>query len=103
AREPDNEHDKDAERKRETRSKAARVVISECKNPPRREACIADPERFLVTYMPRKFRTQFGRLHMRMIEAIHDRATSGGKKAVAAPRGKGKSTIVKGMNIYLVA
>lgn len=100
---PYDEHDKDAERKRETRSKAARVVISECKNPLRREACLVDPERFLVTYMPKKFRVQMGRLHTRMIAAIHDRATLGGKKAVAAPRGKGKSTIVKGMNIYLVA
>lgn len=37
------------------------------------------------------------------MQAIHDRALTGGKKAVAAPRSRGKSTIVKGMNIYLTA
>jgi len=53
--------------------------------------------------MPRKFRQPFGQVHSRMIQAIHDRALTGGKKAVAAPRSRGKSTIVKGMNIYLTA
>jgi len=100
---PPNERDKDATRKRETRSESARIAIPECKNPSRREACLADPPRFLVTYMPRKFRVKMGRLHNSLIDAIHERALSGGKKAVAAPRGKGKSTIVKGMNVYLVA
>jgi len=90
-------------KQREKRSQSARITVSECKNPQRREACLADPERFLVTYMPKKFTVSLGRLHTRMIAAIHDRATSGGKKAIAAPRGKGKSTIVKGMNVFLVA
>ncbi|MEM1224600.1 MAG: terminase gpA endonuclease subunit [Planctomycetota bacterium] len=31
-----------------------------------------------------------------------ERAKTGGKKAVAAPRKRGKSTVIKGMNIYLV-
>lgn len=42
-------------------------------------------------------------MHRRIIQTIHDRATTGGKKAVAAPRGRGKSTIVKGMLIYATA
>jgi hypothetical protein len=53
--------------------------------------------------MPRKFRQSFGHVHRRIIQTIHDRATTGGKKAVAAPRGRGKSTIVKGMLIYTTA
>lgn len=53
--------------------------------------------------MPRKFTQAFGTVHSRIIKTIYDRATTGGKKAVAAPRGKGKSTIVKGMLIYATA
>ncbi len=53
--------------------------------------------------MPYKFRQSFGEVHRRMITAIHDRALTGGKKAVAAPRKRGKSTVVKGMLIYLTA
>lgn len=53
--------------------------------------------------MPKKFRQQFGTVHSRIIQTIHDRASTGGKKAVAAPRGRGKSTIVKGMLIYATA
>jgi hypothetical protein len=103
ARAPINERDDDIQRKRDKRSEAARITIPECKNPKRRELCLDDPERFLPTYMPKKFTVSLGRLHTRMIAAIHDRAITGGKKAIAAPRSKGKSTIVKGMNVYLVA
>jgi hypothetical protein len=53
--------------------------------------------------MPKKFGQPFGKVHSRIIQTIHDRATTGGKKAVAAPRGRGKSTIVKGMLIYATA
>lgn len=97
------ERDTDAERKRIRRSKAAEITIPECVNPKRREACLADPERFLRTYHQKKYKQPFGRIHRRMIQAIEDRAILGGKKAIAAPRSRGKSTIVKGMNVYLVA
>lgn len=95
--------DKDASRKRASRSLNAAITIPECVNPRRREQCLADPERFLRTYMPKKFRQSFGTVHSRIIQTIHDRASTGGKKAVAAPRGRGKSTIVKGMLIYATA
>lgn len=90
-------------RQKAERSESARITISECVSPARREACLQDPERFLRTYMPRKFTQPFGSIHRRIIQTIHDRATTGGKKAVAAPRGRGKSTIVKGMLIYATA
>lgn len=97
------ERDTDATRKRARRSESSRIEIPHCKNPQRREDCLADPERFLRTYMPKKFRQPFGPVHSRMIDAIYDRALTGGKKAVAAPRSRGKSTVVKGMNVYLTA
>ena len=100
---PISERDSEAARKRQARSLFARITISECVNPARRLRCLADPELFLKTYMPKKFRQPFGTVHSRIIQTIHDRASTGGKKAVAAPRGRGKSTIVKGMLVYATA
>lgn len=98
-----DERDTDATRKRDKRRESARIKIPQCVNPKRRELCLQDPERFMREYLRKKFRQPFGRVHKRLIQAIYDRADSGGKKAVAAPRSRGKSTIVKGMNIYLTA
>ncbi len=91
---------KDIKRKRQERSEAARIVIPECKNSARREACLDDPERFLKTYFPRVYRLSFGTDHRFMIGAILDIATTGGRQAVAAPRSRGKTEIVKGMALY---
>jgi hypothetical protein len=100
---PTDERDTDATRKRDKRRESARIAIPQCVNPSRRELCLEDPERFLRTYLIKKFRQPFGRVHSRLVETIHDRAITGGKKAIAAPRSRGKSTIVKGMNIFLTA
>jgi len=103
APQPITERDIDATRKRQRRSESARIEIPQCVNPKRRERCLQDPERFLKTYLAKKYKQPFGRVHSRVITTIHDRAISGGKKAIAAPRSRGKSTIIKGMNIYLTA
>lgn len=92
---------KDARRKREDRSENARIVIPDCVNPARRERCLADPELFLMTYFENDYRLGFGADHTFMIDAITTRARTGGRQAVAAPRGRGKSQIVKGMLAYL--
>lgn len=89
--------DKDATRKRQIRSESARIEIPECKNPKRREACLDDPELFLLTYFGNRYGVRFGRDHRFIIETIAARAENGGRQAVAAPRGRGKSEIVKGM------
>lgn len=94
--------DRETLRQREKRKESARIFIPECTNPKRREACLQDPERFMRTYLPRKFRQQFAKVHQKLIAEIWERATTGGRKAMAAPRGRGKSTIVKGMNVALV-
>ena len=97
-----DERDKDVARKRDQRSEAARIVIPDVVDMQRRERCLADPQLFLKTYLAADFGQPFGRVHNRLIESIHDRAKYGGKKAMAAPRSRGKSTIIKGMNVYLV-
>ena len=92
---------KDATRKREVRMESARIVIPDCVNPARRERCLEDPELFLATYFENDYRLGFGPDHSFMIDAITNRARTGGRQAVAAPRGRGKSQIVKGMLAYL--
>lgn len=97
-----NERDKDIDRKRSERSESARIIIPECKNPSRRAACLADPERFLRTYFGSRYSLAFGKDHLFMIETITNRAKNGGRQAVAAPRGRGKSELCKGLLVYLV-
>jgi energy-coupling factor transporter ATP-binding protein EcfA2 len=99
---PANERDKDATRKRKVRSENARIIIPDCVDLARREACLADPERFLRVYFNEEFDRPFGRHHKTMIDAIYSTAKHGGRQAVAAPRGCGKSTIAKTMVCYLV-
>jgi len=88
--------DKDIERKRAETSEAARIFIPPCVNPQRRERCLADPELLLKTYFVKDFKRPFGKLHSKLISAIWETSQYGGKKALAAPRGRGKTTIVKG-------
>lgn len=99
---PTTERDRDVQRKRAKVTEAARLVVGECKDQARREACLQDPERFLKTYFASKYRRPFGRHHYQMIETIVSRAKHGGRQAIAAPRGCGKSEVVKGMLVYLV-
>lgn len=83
----------DIRRMRKRRSAECEIKIREPANMQRRERCLADPELFLKTYFSRIFYNPFAEHHKRMIEAIHDRAFTGGDKAIAAPRGDGKSQI----------
>lgn len=97
-----SERDKDASRKRDRRSESARITIPPVVNPPRREAALEDPVLFLRTYHNDRYSLEFGDHHKFMIESIVSRARSGGRQAIAAPRGCGKSELVKGLMVYLV-
>lgn len=99
---PINERDSDALRKRKKRSESARIVIPDCINPSRRERCLADPELFLKTYFPQRYRRQFGSHHKKMIQAILDVTQQGSRQAIAAPRGCGKTELVKGLLVFLI-
>lgn len=97
-----SERDSDALRKRRARAESARVFVGECGNPDRREACLADPKLFLTTYFPERYKLKFNAAHEFMIEEIVSRAKHGGRQAIAAPRGIGKSELVKGLIVYVV-
>jgi hypothetical protein len=62
-------------------------------NPDRREQGRKSLEFFLVTYFPQSFRLQFSDDHRRIIASLETAATQGGLKALAMPRGSGKTTI----------
>lgn len=96
------ERERDIERKRLRRSESARITIPAVKDWNRRERCLKDPERFLPTYFPKRYTIKFGKDHLKMIDVIYSRAKYGGRQAVAAPRGRGKSELVKGLLVFLV-
>lgn len=95
------DRDKDTSRKRDKRQRATEIEIPPCVNPARRAANLQDPERFLLTYFPERYELAFGKHHRFMIQSIVDRARNGGRQAIAAPRGCGKSELVKGLLAYL--
>lgn len=97
-----SKRDRDLADQRATRSESARITIPKVVNPERRKICLADPELFLRTYFPDKYRLAFCADHKRMISVMVDKAKHGGRQAVAAPRGRGKTEIAKGMLVYLV-
>lgn len=95
-------HETDLARKRDKRSKAAEVFIPPVVDADRRNKCLADPERFLREYGRRVFYNPFALHHKRMIAAIYERAKTGGDKAVAAPRGDGKTQVATWMIVYIL-
>ena len=97
-----NERNTDLSRRRELRSKAAEVYIKPIEDLARRQACLQDPEMFLKTYGKQTFYNPFAPHHKAMIQAIHQRALTGGDKAIAAPRGDGKTQVATWMIIYIL-
>lgn len=71
-------------------------------DPDRRAAAVADLSTFLRTYFPRRFSKPFGRPHETLIDALQRICEDGGLRAVALPRGYGKTTIVDGAVIWAV-
>lgn len=98
-----DERDRDIERKRDDRAESCRIIIPACVDPQRRERALQDPELFLRgTYLAARYKRPFGKLHFAIIDALLEVAKNGGKQAIAAPRGRGKTEIVKGMLLFLI-
>jgi hypothetical protein len=84
------------------RAESTRIWIPSCVDPQRRERCLADPELFLKTYFKDRYPRPFTKLHTAIIDALVEIATTGGEKALAAPRGRGKTEVLKGVLCYLI-
>jgi hypothetical protein len=63
-------------------------------NARRREACQLDLKKFLLTYFKDSFPKPFSEDHLRILAEIQSKALEGGLKAIAMPRGSGKTTIL---------
>jgi hypothetical protein len=63
-------------------------------NPKRRESCRLDLKKYLLTYFRDSFPKPFSDDHLRILADIQQRALEGGLKAIAMPRGSGKTTIL---------
>lgn len=77
--------------------------IPAIKNPKRRAGCERDLRKFLLTYFADSFPLPFSEDHERILKEIEDRAIDGGLKAIAMPRGSGKTTILLRALIWVLA
>jgi len=91
-----------AHRMARKRAAARDIQIPEIVSLQRREACLADPELFLRTYFASTFSQPFTDDRREMLLAIIDAARYGGDKAVAGPRGEGKTRIAMYGALYLM-
>lgn len=85
----------DAERMREQRATTRDLVVAPVLDPARRAACEADDAEWLRVYCADVFYNPFTAYQLRIIEDCADALRYGTSKCKAAPRGGGKSTIVK--------
>jgi len=102
-----------AKRQKGPRSKAEQMRIQReaergidrrpCEDMARRTKLEADPVAWLAWYMAGSFPLSFSKAHIAIINGAIQAARSGTGVAVAAPRGEGKTTILRGVSLYLVA
>jgi hypothetical protein len=85
----------DADRKAAERKSNRDLSIPEIKDPARRAACEADDLLWLETYLPDVFYNPFTAHQRKIIADCGESLLYGTQKCKAAPRGDGKSSIVK--------
>jgi len=85
----------DAQRKQNARAAIRDLEIPKVKNPRRRKRCEANDELFLKTYFPDVFYNPFTKYQKQIIADCGEALEYGTKKCKAAPRGDGKSSIIK--------
>ena len=88
---------KDARRKATERILARDLHLPAVVDPRRRKRGLEEPEFFLRTYWPEKFFNPFTDDQLTMINCLVERILYGGRQAMAAPRGDGKSSIIEGI------
>lgn len=93
-----------AERAREQSTESRDIgPIPKIKNRSRREKCRLDLRRYLLTYFPESFPLPFSDDHERILREIEQRALEGSLKAIAMPRGSGKTTILLRAMMWVLA
>lgn len=79
----------------EKRAAAREISIPEPEDAERRESCRYDLAKFALTYFPFLFFLTLSKMHKEIFQEVQDAILSGGKIALAAPRGYGKTTILQ--------
>ncbi|MFH1604231.1 MAG: terminase gpA endonuclease subunit [Pseudomonadota bacterium] len=92
-----------AERKRKQRAREHGINRRECEDPKRRARLEKTPLKWLTHYMPAAFDLSWSAGHKAIIKGAIAAVKSGTGVAVAAPRGEGKTTVLRGICIYLIA
>ena len=92
----------EAARMRESRASGNELVRREPEDARRRKRLEKDPEKWLRWYFPNIFTLPFSDGHREIIRAIVQTNASGKDTVVAAPRGEGKTNIMRHMSIYLL-
>lgn len=107
AEQKEEQHRKRARNLRERQTRAGQEIgpLPEVKNWLRREACLADPEKFLREYFGfgRFFSKPFSDDHRKVIQKDEDAVRNGGLFALALPRGHGKTTLCRAFAIRAIA
>jgi hypothetical protein len=92
----------EAEKKAGQRDRHNMIVRRVCVDMARRTRLEACPEDWLKYYMGQAFRLSWADSHKAMIHNAIASAESGSGMVVAAPRGDGKSAILRGVALYLL-
>ena len=92
----------EAARKRESRAGGNELVRRRPADAKRRRRLERNPEKWLRWYFPNVFTLPFSDGHREIIHAIVRTDTHGKDIVVAAPRGEGKTNILRYMSIYLI-
>ena len=92
----------EAARKRESRATGNELLRRKPEDAKRRKRLEKDPEAWLQYYFPNVFTLPFSDGHREIIHAIVSNDAQGKDTVVAAPRGEGKTNIMRYMTIYLV-
>lgn len=92
----------DAQRQADSRLGHNLIERRSCEDPARRERLEQNPEEWLKFYMSQAFRLEWAESHKAMIKNAIDSAETGSGMVVAAPRGDGKSAILRGVALYLL-
>ena len=77
------------------------VAEPECRDPKKRAQLEQDAEAWLRFYFRSAYDRPFNEAHQAIIKSVVEAAKSGGRFAMAAPRGIGKSTLLAGLALFL--
>jgi hypothetical protein len=92
-----------AEKKRAFDQRKRMIERRAVEDPGRRSRLEKTPSLWLRHYMPAAFNLEWSVGHRAMIDGAIKAAKTGTGVAVAAPRGEGKTTVLRGICLYLVA